>query len=739
MKLKNSYILLIVMSLFLLISIGSVCASDSAMDTDIIANDDGGNVTTPTTVVAKDTRINENDPQEISVAVKDNESQTIDIAAGNLSVTENNKTVKFTYNNSIMKFSDKFAVGNHSLIINYLGNQNYNKSSTNIILSIVGNNYTMQTPTSVDVNSTGIIEIPLNITNGVDIRNVKEDDFNATLSYKEGNDTVTEKLTILDYKNGKLSLIYPLADDIVSSTIALVYKEDKLSKNITLNRIFNVKIEVINNETEYKSGVFEFKLTDIDGGDIKNKTVVLKYNIKAGTITFVETASAKIDDNGIVSYNNSNMVTNVPMAMGYSTSALEVGIQEVTLSSSGLKIINSTQKVSIKKATINIKINKFDEVYGTNKNVTITVTNAGTGDLVKYEYIHLNMPQTTGKDYYFMTDANGQSKISVTQLIPGTYNLTVSNNDTKNINNKSVSGQIIIEPAQVKYTVTFASNYYYNTGNIAVIKVTDAAGKRVANAIILVQVYTGKTSQAYIYQANAKGVAYVNYAPAAVGKHNIVISSADTRYNAKAVKGTVNVKKAPAKLTATKPTVYYKSGKYLTIKLTNTKKNKVIYAAKVNIKVFISKYRYYNYNGQTGLDGKIKIDLNPYKPGTYNVEISNEDTKNYTASKITTKFVVKKAPAKFITAKVTAKKGESKNFKVKVKNTKTKTGVVGVKVKIKVYTGKTSKTYTVKTNANGIAKLNVKSLKVGTHKVVIASGNKYVVAKAAASSIKITK
>ena len=739
MKLKNSYILLIVMSLFLLISIGSVCASDSAMDTDIIANDDGGNVTTPTTVVAKDTRINENDPQEISVAVKDNESQTIDIAAGNLSVTENNKTVKFTYNNSIMKFSDKFAVGNHSLIINYLGNQNYNKSSTNIILSIVGNNYTMQTPTSVDVNSTRIIEIPLNITNGVDIRNVKEDDFNATLSYKEGNDTVTEKLTILDYKKGKLSLIYPLADDIVSSTIALVYKEDKLSKNITLNRIFNVKIEVINNETEYKSGVFEFKLTDIDGGDIKNKTVVLKYNIKAGTITFVETASAKIDDNGIVSYNNSNMVTNVPMAMGYSTSALEVGIQEVTLSSSGLKIINSTQKVSIKKATINIKINKFDEVYGTNKNVTITVTNAGTGDLVKYEYIHLNMPQTTGKDYYFMTDANGQSKISVTQLIPGTYNLTVSNNDTKNINNKSVSGQIIIEPAQVKYTVTFASNYYYNTGNIAVIKVTDAAGKRVANAIILVQVYTGKTSQAYIYQANAKGVAYVNYAPAAVGKHNIVISSADTRYNAKAVKGTVNVKKAPAKLTATKPTVYYKSGKYLTIKLTNTKKNKVIYAAKVNIKVFISKYRYYNYNGQTGLDGKIKIDLNPYKPGTYNVEISNEDTKNYTASKITTKFVVKKAPAKFITAKVTAKKGESKNFKVKVKNTKTKTGVVGVKVKIKVYTGKTSKTYTVKTNANGIAKLNVKSLKVGTHKVVIASGNKYVVAKAAASSIKITK
>ena len=246
------------MSLFLLISIGSVCASDSAMDTDIIAADDGGNVTpVPTTVVAKDTRINENDPQEISVTVYDNESQSIDITSGNLSVTENNKTVKFTYADSKLNFTDKLAVGNHSLIINYLGNINYNKSSTNIILSIVGNNYTMQTPTSVDVNSTAIIEIPVNITNGVDIINVGENDFNATLSYKEGNDTTTINITkmILDYKNGKLALNYPLADDITTSTIALVYtgEGDKLSKNITLNRIFNVKVDVIINETEYKA------------------------------------------------------------------------------------------------------------------------------------------------------------------------------------------------------------------------------------------------------------------------------------------------------------------------------------------------------------------------------------------------------------------------------------------------------------------------------------------------------
>lgn len=731
------------MSLFLLISIGSVCASDSAMDTDIIAAD-GDDVATPvpTTVVAKNTRINENDPQEISVDVKDNESQSIEITSGNLSVTENNKTVKFTYTNSSLKFTDKFAVGNHSLIINYLGNSNYNKSSTKIILSIVGNNYTMQAPASVDVNSTRKIEIPLNITNGVDIRNVNENDFTATLSYKEGNDTTTIPITdILDYKNGKLVLNYPLADDITTSTIALVYtgEGDKLSKNITLNRIFNVKVDVIKNETEYKSGAFEFKLTDVDGGVefIVNKTVELKYNIKAGSITFVQTATSKINANGVVSFDNSNMVTNVPYSMGYSASALPVGINDVTLSSSGLKIINNTQKVSIKVATINIKIDDFKEPYTTNKNVTITVTNAETGTPVKYEYLHLNMPQTTGKDYYFMTDTNGQSKISVKQLIPGVYNLTVNNNDTQNINNISVKGNFTIEPAPVKLTVTVASTYYYNSGNVAVVVITDEDGKRVPNAIILLQVYTGKTSQAFIFQANENGKAYINYAPASVGEHTLVFSSADTRYTADAVTKTVTVLKAKAKITAPKVAAFYKDGQYLTIKVTNAKNNKAIYGAKVNIKVFISSNSYYNYNGQTGLDGQIRISLDTYNPGTYKVVISPGESKNFTASQITTQFTIVKAKAKLVPYALTAKKGQNVNFIVKVKNKKTNNPIAGVKIKIKLYIGKTVKTYIVKTNLAGKAKLNVKSLGVGTYKAIVTSNNKYVVAQAASAKIKI--
>lgn len=44
-----------------------------------------------------------------------------------------------------------------------------------------------------------------------------------------------------------------------------------------------------------------------------------------------------------------------------------------------------------------------------------------------------------------------------------------------------------------------------------------------------------------------------------------------------------------------------------------------------------------------------------------------------------------------------------------------------VKVKIKVFTGKKFKKYIVKTDKKGIAKINTKNLKTGTHKVVISS------------------
>lgn len=745
MKLKNSHVLLIVMSVFLLISIGSVCASDAAMDAGILANDSTDDIEPvvnstpiPTTVESQDVIVNENDTKEIPVTVKDNESQAITITKEDLNVTENNKSLGFNYNNSIINITDALKAGNHTIFIKYLGNANYTNSSTNITLSIVGEKV-FDVPSSVDVNSTKKVVIPIKLTDGVNVYGIDTNNLTVIVSYKDGNDTINKTISGYELVNGNLTYDYDLNVTTCDVNITYVDGNKTYSKKVTLKRIANAKIIPINLEAEYASGNFTFKLIDLDANETLSGKK-LSYTIITGNIN--TGGSVTTDANGIATLDNSELTVykfdNGTISTG---GHISVGKQLFSIKGddSSISAPEIKDNFTVVQATINIVIDPYREYYQSDKKVVINVTNAHTNAPMKGIILHLYMENTTQKDYYFQTDNNGTSQINVSGLITGTYPLTVSNNDTVNIKEESVSGYITIIPRPAKMTLSVPSTYYYNSGNIATVKVTDTlTGKAAANAIVLIQVYTGKKYQAYLYQANDNGVINVNYAPTSVGSHKITVSMADTRYNASSVSDTVTVKKVQAKISASKTTAYYKQGKYFTVKLTNTKNKKAIYGAKLVIKVFVSSNRYYSYTGTTGVDGKVNLKID-YKPGTYKVEISNGDKKNYTASSVTTKIIVKKAPAKLVTKKVTAKKGANKKFQVTVKNTKTKKVISGVKVKIKVYTGKSYKIYTKKTNSKGIAQLNVKSLKVGTHKVVVTSANKYVTAKTAKSSIKITK
>ena len=671
MKLKNSHILLIVMAIFLLVSIGSVCASEDITTDANLANDgsdavlaDTNTGTTEdttqkidTSVVSSDVKVNENENKVIDVTVKDNESQTVLIAKENLTVSENNKTIGFTYNNSQITISDKLDLGNHSLIINYLGNNIYKNSTTKIVLSIFGdnalevpstaqskdgksveipikltngvddntnllnstnteilliskdgnatinveealsknkltidvtgkvpatlvvnyteNNKTMSKKvdikylsqvnvikskdisekdnltfvvnvldnennpianitksnltitgvtdfsynsttkevlitglkkgiheltitykgtelfnassnttlanvrgsvdinvnnTSIDVNSTkkGIIDI-LNITNGVDILPVTQDNLSISASYKIGNNTTALNIKPFEIKSG--DILFELENgNFSTATLTINYNNGESLKNITLNRIYNAKIEAINTVNEYQNGNFTFKLIDVDSNSVLSNKELSLYtvgNIRAGF-------TANTDANGIATFKTANLYEFDNNNSSFTMRQLEVGNHSVELSTKdAIKSTALTLNLTITKANINIKIDNFKEYYGTTKNVTITVTNANSGQPVPSIILHLNMPQTSGKDYYFQTDSNGQSKIAVTQLVGGTYDITVSNNDTANINKKEVKGSITIVPKPVNLAITSSLTINYNSGNTAVVKVTD--------------------------------------------------------------------------------------------------------------------------------------------------------------------------------------------------------------------------------------------------------------------------
>ena len=630
--------------------------------------------------------------------------------------------------------------GVHNITVTYKGNDVNNTSNGNVIINVRGTIEINPATTSVNVNSTKIVEIKINnITNGVDTFDFNTSNINITVSYKDGHTTKNITYNGLTIENNTIKITLENGN-FTTATLTITYNETT-TKNVTLNRIYNVKIIALNTENEYKDGNFTFKLVDVDDGEkpLANQTVSLDTggNIRARF-------SAKTNDRGIASFKTVNLYIFEQNSSSLKINELTVGNHTVELQTSGaLKLKNNNTEtgayrtnLTVTKATIKIVIDPYKEYYGSTKKVKITVTNANNGDPVQGIILHLYMPQTSGKDYYFQTNVNGTSEIIVSGLVGGDYSVTVSNNDTKNINNASANGTITIIPIPVKIAITSSLSIYYNSGSTATIKITDkATGKAMAGVYVLVQIDKDKN---YLFQTDSKGqISFAASLP--VGKHPITVSTADNRYKGASVSKTITVKKASATIKAPKVTDYYKGVKYFTVKLINSKTKKAMYDAKINIKVFISKNRYYNYNGRTGSNGQIKLVLDSLKPGTYNVVVAGADSKSFTAQKVTSQIVIKKAPTKLIPKKLTAKKGAKSYFKVTIKNSKTKKVIKGVKVKIKVYTGKKAKTYTAKTNSKGIAQISTSKLKLGKHKVIVTSANKYCVAKQARSYIKMTR
>ena len=125
-----------------------------------------------------------------------------------------------------------------------------------------------------------------------------------------------------------------------------------------------------------------------------------------------------------------------------------------------------------------------------------------------------------------------------------------------------------------------------------------------------------------------------------------------------------------------------------------------------------------SYTGYVGNDGIATIKVPNLSLGYHEVEIFVDNVKRATS------FikVVKSATKVYAPAK-TIKFRKNTNYKIKVLDSHGNY-VKNVALKVKVYTGSKSKTYTVYTNAKGVAKLKTSKLATGTHKIIIKTNNK---------------
>ena len=200
-------------------------------------------------------------------------------------------------------------------------------------------------------------------------------------------------------------------------------------------------------------------------------------------------------------------------------------------------------------------------------------------------------------------------------------------------------------------------------------------------------------------------------------------------FNPSSAQSILTISKAKSTVSASAVTAYY--GKALSIKVNSNNATGITYSIK-------------NSSGKVVKSGSIASGASitglSFAPGTYTLTLSTVVDGNHTSSSASVKITVKKSTAAITAKALTKYYAVTKKWSIKRMDKTNNKVIANQKITVKVYTGKKYKSYTVKTNAKGIATFTApKGLTVGTHKVVLTFSHKYYTCKSLTSKIVVKK
>ena len=173
------------------------------------------------------------------------------------------------------------------------------------------------------------------------------------------------------------------------------------------------------------------------------------------------------------------------------------------------------------------------------------------------------------------------------------------------------------------------------------------------------------------------------------------------------------------------------SDSYFSVKLVNSKGNAI------SNQLITFKFNGKTYTAKTGSNGiaKVKVSLTTKK--TYTVSVIYSGNGDYKNSKTTSSIVVKTGTKKSVikASNIKIKKNKKKTYQFKLTNAAGK-AIKSQKVSVKI----NGKTYSLKTNSKGIAKLSIKLTKVKKYKISMKFlGNSSFKAVSKTATITVTK
>ncbi|MDO5825714.1 MAG: Ig-like domain repeat protein [Methanosphaera sp.] len=538
------------------------------------------------------------------------------------------------------------------------------------------------------------MEINVNNTNPylfdeVEISLLLKDHFNKTIPNQFINLEVGDKTYTVTTNTDGIATQKHTITSIVTDAIAVFTGNDEYNKTSNSTVInaqkLNTKLTLMtSNSTPLNNTqmTITITLTDAKNNKVSNQDILL--NIAGINVT------VKTNNNGSVTYK-------------YTPTTL--GKQTITATYKGNSHYNNSTKttsITVKTGTIlTLTVSNVTPVNSTPITITAILTDTNNNKLA-----NRNITFTIDdKTYTTPTNNEGIATQTYTPTNPGKQTITAKYNGDSQHNSNTATATITVKKINTKLTVNTSNTTPINNTQVNITAtLTDTNGNKLAGQNITITI-AGKT---YTVKTDNNGVAIKSYTPTTLGKQTITATyKGDSKYNNSTSNTSITVKKINTKLVvkASNTTPTLNTSISITATLTDTNGNKL---SGQNVTITIAGKTYTVKTNSNGVAtkaytpttvGKQTITLSYNGDSKYN-NITN--TTNITVNKINTKLALKvsnNTPKVSDTISITATLTDATGNKV-----------AGQNITITVE----DKTYTVKTNNNGIATQTHKLTRAGS-------------------------
>ena len=735
MKIKNKFVLLIIMSLFLLISIGSVCASDNTLtDQAIQTYDENSDVSSieseivddntilstnnddtllkadssKATLAAAQTSADVNSSKIVNVKLNINDTADVKDLKPTVTYTKDNatKTVKtsdYSLNNGTYSFKlNDLDFKTAKLEIAYKG-----ASLSNITLNRIYNAeiqvVTVQNEYRVgyytfrvvdrDDNNKPIPDIDVSLTTMGNIR--------AGFSAKTDKNGIAsfDADKLYEFDQGSALTMKYLSTGYHNVTMATKDNVKSASKVVRLAVTKGtVKLAVSPYNEPYGSEKnVTVTATKSNGKPLTNEIIQLSMPQTTGKTYYFST-----DSNGQCKINVKNLI---PGVYDYKVAANNTA---------SIKLNPVSGKITVKKARVEFNVATKTIYYNSDTTATITVKYQGTDKAAPNAIIKVRAYETTNsyKEYRLQTNENGTISFS-TSLSVGTHKIYVSIAESQyepRYMAYDKTGFVKICKASAKYEAPEAT-FYYKDGKTFDIRVMNIKNNRpMFETKVTIKVYVPSGGyMSYTGTTDANGYIKLPLTDFAPGSYPVILSNPDgSNYASAQVSTKFTIKNRMATtLTATNVNAAYKENKYIVATLKDSNGNPIS-GAKIG----------FANNGVTYIttdaNGQAKYSTKNLTEGTHSIPVKFFGNDAYIESnKVTSKVVINKKATKLTAPDVTSFYQKDDYIVATLKDSNGNP-ISGAKIGF----ANNGVTY-ITTDANGQAKYSTKNLAEGTHNIIV--------------------